>query len=1085
MTDFKKEKQKSLRWHISHVGILVLGLFLLVASGAYAQNITVTGKVTDAKSHESIPGANVVVKGTTNGTITDPNGNYSLSVPANATLEFSFIGYKTQEVPVNGKKVIDIKLATSSTELDEVVAIGYGTVKKKDITGSVASVQGSDLQNIPVTTAAEAISGKLAGVQVTSTEGSPDAQINIRVRGGGSITQDNSPLFIVDGFPVNSISDIAPSDIQSIDVLKDASSTAIYGSRGANGVIIVTTKSGKKGKVSVSYNAYMGFSQIEKTLKTLNPEDYVNWQYEYAVLRYGGTTPDDLASYTRYFGSYQDIDQYKGKVGNNWQKQIFGRTGQTFHHDVSIRGGSEKFNYAFNYAHVNTKAIMMNSGFNRDYLALKLNHNPNKKVALSYSFRYSDTKIDGSGTNEQNEVSSADSRLKHSVVYTPVPLQGLASSASDDNVYSYLINPITATNDNDRKQYRKKYNMAGSFSWKPIDNLQFKSDVGLDIYDYTSDRFYGLTTYYVYNVPASDYQGQPAAMLENEKRQRLRNTNTVNYDFKKLLGEDHSLKVLVGEELLQTQNTTLTNVIQGYPKQFTSKEAFKLTTQGTPYTIDNYYSPDDKMLSFFGRLNYDYQNKYILSATFRADGSSKFSKANRWGYFPSAAFAWRISQEGFMEGTQSWLSDLKLRLSYGTAGNNNIPSGQLIQSFTSHNSAWIDQVSTYWSPSKTMANPDLKWETTYTRNIGLDFAMFDSRLNGSFEAYLNNTKDLLIRFPVAGTGYDYQYRNMGETQNKGLEFSVNWAALNKKNYGLNLSFNISFNRNKIKSLGVMDDFGESSGWASTDIGNDYWIAVGGSVGEMYGYVSDGRYTVSDFSGYDATSGQWILKDGVVDASEVVGTLAPGVMKLKNITGNDNVVNSEDRTIIGDANPKHTGGFTLNGRLYNFDLSAVFNWSYGNDIYNANKIEYTTASQRYQYRNMIDIMADGKRWTNIDKSTGQLVTDPATLETMNANTTMWSPYMRQYVFSDWAVEDGSFLRLSTLTLGYTLPSNLTNRFNINSLRFYVTGYNVLLLTNYSGFDPEVSTRRKTPLTPGVDYSAYPRSRQIVFGLNLNF
>ena len=1082
MTDFKKVKEKGLRQHMSRVGILLLGLLLMVTTSAFAQNITVKGKVTDAQTNEGIPGANVVVKGTTNGTITDPDGNYALSVPSDATLEFSFIGYAPQEVLVKGKSVIDVKLAVSSQELDEVVAIGYGTVKKRDITGSVASVQGSDLQKIPVSSAAEAITGKLAGVTVTSTEGSPDAQVNIRVRGGGSITQDNSPLFIVDGFPVSSISDIAPSDIQSIDVLKDASSTAIYGSRGANGVIIITTKSGKKGKVSVSYNTYLAFSQIEKTLNVLNPEDYVKWQYEYTVLNDG---IDKLDSYTKYFGAYQDIDQYKGKVGNNWQKQIFGRTGQTFHHDLGIRGGSEKFNYAFNYAHVNTKAIMMNSGFNRDYLSLKLNHNPNKKVQLSYSFRYSDTKIDGSGTNEQNEVSSADSRLKHSVVYTPVPLQGLASSATDASVYSYLINPITATNDNDRKQYRKQYNMAGSFAWEPIQNLQVKSDVGLDIYDYTSNRFYGLTTYYVYNVPASDYQGQPAVTLENEKRQRVRNTNTLNYDFKKFLGEDHTLKLLLGEEILQTQSNDLTSVIQGFPKQFTSKEAFKLTTQGTPYSTDNYYSPDDKMLSFFGRLNYDYKNKYILSATFRADGSSKFSKNNRWGYFPSAAFAWRISQEGFMQGTQSWLDDLKLRLSYGTAGNNNIPSGQLIQSFASNTSAWIDQVSKYWSPSKTMANPDLKWETTYTRNVGLDFALFNSRLNGSFEAYLNNTKDLLIKFPVAGTGYDYQYRNMGETENKGMEVSLNWVALDKKNFGLNVNFNISFNRNKIKSLGVMDDFGESSGWASTDIGYDYWIAVGGSVGEMYGYVSDGRYEVSDFQGYDASTKKWVLKDGVVDDSEVVGDLAPGVMKLKNITGSDNVVNADDRKIIGDANPKHTGGLTLNGRVYNFDLSAVFNWSYGNNIYNANKIEYTQATQRYQYRNMIDIMADGKRWTNIDAATGSLVTDPSTLATMNANTTMWSPYVKQFVFSSWAVEDGSFLRMSTLTLGYTLPSNLTQKINVKSLRFYVTGYNVFLLTNYSGFDPEVSTRRNTPLTPGVDYSAYPRSRQIVFGLNLNF
>jgi len=469
----------------------------------------------------------------------------------------------------------------------------------------------------------------------------------------------------------------------------------------------------------------------------------------------------------------------------------------------------------------------------------------------------------------------------------------------------------------------------------------------------------------------------------------------------------------------------------------------------------------------------------------RADGSSKFSDGHRWGYFPSAAAAWRVSQEGFMNGSASWLDDLKLRLSYGLAGNNNIPSGQMTQSFVSGTNSWMNGFTKYWSASKTMANPDLKWETTTTRNLGLDFALFKSRLNGTVEAYLNTTKDLLIEFPVAGTGYDTQFRNMGETENKGLELSLNWVALEKKDYGLSFNFNIGFNKNEIKSLGVMKDFGAETGWASTEIGSDFWIATGGSVGKMYGYISDGKYEISDFTGYDAATKKWILKDGIADNSGIVGTLSPGMIKLKNLVGEDNKVNIDDRTIIGDANPIHTGGFTINGRAYGFDMSAVLNWSYGNDIYNANKIEYASSTSRYQYRNMIDIMADGKRWTNIDVATGTQVTDPTVLATMNANTTMWSPYMSKYVFSDWAVEDGSFIRLSTLTLGYTVPSVLTRKLNIQNLRFYVTGYNVFLLTNYSGFDPEVSTRRKTALTPGVDYSAYPRSRQLVFGVNLNF
>mgnify|MGYP000032398916 CR=1 FL=1 len=1076
----KDQKPREISYISKVLMLSVVQLFFVFS--VFAQTITVKGKVTDAQTGEELPGVNVVIKGTTNGTVTQVDGSYQIEASSDAILTYSFIGYKAQEISVNGQSEILVALEFETTQLDEVVAIGYGTVKKRDITGSVSSIKGEKLQAIPVASAEQALSGQLAGVQVLATEGSPDAEIKIRVRGGGSITQDNSPLFIVDGFPVNSISDIAPSNIESIDVLKDASSTAIYGSRGANGVIIVTTKSGTEGKISVGYNAYLGFKKIANTLDVLDPYDYVNWQYEYAILDNG---MDDLSSYEKYFGSYKDIDLYKNQPGNNWQEQVYGRTGEVFNHDLSIMGGTEKMRYAFTYAHIYDKAIMIGSNFNRDNVSLKLNSNPNDKVELAFSVRYADTKISGGGANEQNEVSSSDSRLKHSVTYSPIPLSGLTTDDTDEEIASYLVNPIIATADNDRTQHKKNFNMAGSFSWEIINNLKFKTDFGLDNYYYNDNRFYGLTTYYVKNAPSAENQDLPAVRLRDRKQERFRNTNTLNYSFNEMLSEDHQLSLLVGQEMVETKTNELTSIVHGFPELFTSEEAFKLTTQGVAHSTDNYFSPDDKLLSFFGRVNYDFRSKYLLSATFRADGSSKFSKDNKWGYFPSAAFAWRISQESFMENSSNWLDDLKLRLSYGTAGNNKIPAGQMTQSFESRSTSWMNGFESYWSASKRMANPDLKWETTFTRNIGVDFALFRSRLNGSMEFYLNNTKDLLIEFPVAGTGYDTQFRNMGETENKGFELTVNWVAINKEDFGLDFNFNIGFNKNKIKSLGIMDDFGASTGWASTEIGDDFWIATGGSVGQMYGYLSDGRYEVSDFEGYDETSGEWILREGVADNSGIIGDLRPGMLKLKNIVGDDNMVTIDDRTIIGDANPVNTGGFTINGRVYGFDLSAFFNWSLGNDIYNANKIEYTTSSQRYQYRNMITMMADGTRWTNIDKETGTLINDPEKLSSLNANATMWSPYMSKYVFSDWAVEDGSFLRLSTLTLGYTLPSSLMDKPNIQNLRFYVTGYNLFILTNYTGFDPEVSTRRKTALTPGVDYSAYPRSRQIVFGLNLNF
>ena len=1082
MTDFKNEKQKRLRRYFSCVVILVLALFLSAGSVVFAQNITVKGKIVDSQTKEGIHGASVVVKGTTNGVISNFDGYYSINVPSNGTLSFSFIGYAAQDVQVNGRTNLDVSLLTESQEIDEVVAIGYGTVKKRDITGSVASVKGDDLRAIPVSSAAEAITGKLAGVQITATEGSPDAEIKIRVRGGGSITQDNAPLYIVDGFPVSSISQISPSEIQSIDVLKDASSTAIYGSRGANGVIIITTKSGQAGKVSVNYNSYFSLKRMANKLDVLDPEDYVNWQYEYAVLRYGA---DKLDTYTKFFGPYQDMDLFAGQPANNWQNQIYGRLGEVFNHDLGVRGGTDKFSYSFNYAHLNDKAIMIGSDFKRDNLSFKMNHKANEKVELAFTMRYSDTEINGGGANEQNEASSADSRLKHSVTYTPMPLEGLTTGDTDEDIASYLVNPITATYDNDRVQKRKNYNLAGSVSWEALENMMFKSDVGMDNSTNSDNRFYGLTTYYINNAPSSENQGHPAIILRNSIQERVRNTNTLNYHLKEFMNEDHTVRLLLGQEYVLTKSQETTSVVHGFPKLFTSKEAFRLTNQGVANSVSDFYSPDDKLLSFFGRINYDYKSKYILAATFRADGSSKFSEGNRWGYFPSAALAWRVSSEEFLQSTASWLDDLKLRVSYGSAGNDRIPAGQMAQTFVSSSSTWMNGFESYWAASKTMANPDLKWETTYTRNLGLDFALFKSRFSGSFETYLNTTKGLLMAFPVSGTGYDTQFRNMGETQNSGFEVVLNSSVINKKNFGLNLSFNIGFNKNTINSLGIMDDFGAETGWASTDIGTDYWIAQGGSVGEMYGYVSDGRYEVSDFDRYDATTSKWVLKEGVADATAVVGTLRPGTMKLKNLVGETSAVNIDDRTIIGDANPLHTGGFTINAFLYGFDLTAVLNWSYGNDIYNANKVEYTQSSPRYQYRNMISMMGNGERWTNIDQASGQLVNDGATLTSMNAGTTLWSPYMSRFVFTDWAVEDGSFIRLNTLSLGYTIPSALTQKLNIQSLRFYVTGNNVAILTNYSGFDPEVSTRRKSNLTPGVDYSAYPKSRQLVFGLNLNF
>ncbi len=1054
---------------------VLLLAFLLFVGSISAQTVKVNVK--DSQG-EAVIGASVIEQGTRNGGVTDFDGNFTINLSAGKPIVISYIGMKTKTVNAKGKSEIAVVMEDDATTLQEVVAIGYGSVRKKDLTGSVATVSSEALQAVPVANASEALTGKMAGVNITTTEGSPDAEVKIRVRGGGSITGDNTPLFIVDGFPVESISDIPASDIEDITVLKDASSTAIYGSRGANGVILVTTKSGKEGKVNVAYNVFYSWKKMAKKLNTLSASDYVNYQWEYAQLR------DNEEKFTNLFGNYQDADLYANAPTNDWQDQVFGRTGHTFNHNLTISGGSDKTQFNFGYAHIYDKAIMIGSGFSRDNLSLKLKHKASKSISLDFNVRYANSTVYGAGANEsKNEVSSADSRLKNVMIYPMFNFTDLSDGYDPD---LQLTNPITSVYDTDRKQNRQTFNMNGSVTWEIIKDLKLKVELGLDWYYNTDQKYYGNSTYNARTNSVDADGTHPMAYFIDSKRQTYRNTNTLSYDFKKLLGKNslHKLNVLLGEETINKRSSVNEDRLSHYPTSFTAEQTWSLSTQGTPYLVNKYINADDNLLSFFTRANYNYDDKYLISATFRADGSSKFAKDNRWGYFPSAAIAWRISSEPFMKSTEKWLDDLKLRLSYGTAGNNNIPSDQMAPVWSSSSSVWFNNFSSYWTTGEQASNPDLKWETTITRNIGLDFTLFRGAINGSVEYYYNTTKDLLINFPVSGSGYKYQYRNLGETQNKGVEVSLTWNAINKKNYGLTISGNIGFNKNEVVDLGSLTEYSASSGWASTTIQGDYVVKPGRPVGEIYGYKVAGRYEVSDFEDYTASGDKWVLKSGVASDASVIGSsyLRPGALKLVDTNG-DGVVNSNDIDVIGDTNPTASGGFAINARAYGFDLSANFTYSIGNKVYNANKIEYTTSYQ-YYFRNMLDIMEAGERWTNLDPVTGLITNDATRLEELNANTTMWSPYTGN-VLTDWAIEDGSFLRLATLTLGYTLPKNLIKRIGISNLRLYTTCYNVFCLTGYSGFDPEVSTRNKTALTPGVDYSAYPKSRQFVIGLNLNF
>ncbi|HDR51796.1 MAG TPA: TonB-dependent receptor [Mariniphaga anaerophila] len=1082
----KSDNRKS-QWTKFHWIAFLVFAQLLFAFASVAQQQTVTGTVTDSETGEALPGVNIVIKGTTTGTISDVDGNYRINVNNLQTdvLEFRFIGFAEQEVPLNGRTVVDVAMEMTSFGIDEVVAVGYGTVRKRDLTGSVSSVSGESLQDIPVASTAQALTGRLAGVQITTTEGSPDAEIKIRVRGGGSITQDNSPLYIVDGFPVSSINDIAPTDIASIDVLKDASSTAIYGARGANGVIIITTKDGVEGDVSVNYNMYYGVKQIAGTLDVLSPYEYVLWQYELA-----GESGNTARNFQRYYGVFGDLELYKAQKGSNWQEELFGRDAVTQYHNASVTGGSSRTRYNLSMTRTDDQGIMLGSGYVRNNINLRLNSKVSDRVTLDFNTRFADTNVTGAGTS--TEGSSTNSRLKHAIKYSPVRgLQEFLEAVdfdTDMEAASQLYNPVDVVNDDYRSSDRKNITFNAGASFELIDGLVLKSDWGVEFENRRDDRFYGPST----SQSKNNSGGTPMVNVETREGLTQRVANTLSYA-KNDLFPGHDLTVLLGQEIYSFKTKRIEMESRFFPNDVDQNAALAMLNLGTPQPTVSFISPENKLSSFFGRVNYNILERFLATFTFRADGSSKFAAGNRWGYFPSAAIAWRLSEESFLQGAD-FLSNLKLRASYGTAGNNRIDDDMWKMLYTTSDGNkpyYIDEnLQNQLVPGTTIANPDLRWETTYTRNVGLDFGLFNSRVNGTIDAYLNNTRDLLIRANIpSNTGYDFQMQNIGETSNKGIELSLDGYLVQTRDFSLNASFNIAFNVNKVEELGDVKMSLQSSGWYGSSSGptGDYLLQEGQPVGQMWGYVTDGMYRYDDFD-YNPETESYTLKPGVPDNSALIGArfFGPGTLKFKKLSGEGTVINpDEDRTIIGNANPKHTGGFNLTATYKGLDFSAFFNWVYGNDIYNANKLEFTSFPDTRLYGNLLDMMKWEDRFSTINRETGEFVYSPEGLAALNQNVTIWHPMMSRVVLHSWAIEDGSFLRLNNLTLGYTLPQSLTSRAFIERLRFYVTGYNLFILTNYSGYDPEVDTRRSTPLTPGVDYSAYPRSRSIIAGVNVTF
>ena len=1035
-------------------------ILLLLSIGISAQSqMKITGVVIDAFGEE-MPGVNLFFKGTTIGTVTDLDGKFSLNAPNKSSiLVSSFIGFKNGEIKVGNKTIFKIVLEEEATSLDEVIiSAGYTEVKRRDFTGAAGKANLSDMMKTPIASFDQALAGRVAGVQVSSNEGAPGSSFNIVVRGNNSLTQSNAPLYVIDGFPVEdaNAASINPADIESLDILKDASATAIYGARGANGVVIITTKKGVAGRPVVNYSGSFSVQNITNTIEMLSPYEFVKLQAE---IRTTAEMNDTYFSPITEGGAARDLEHYRNVPFYDWQDEIF-RTAMTQNHYASINGGTEETRYSASLSYLDQEGVIMNSDFERYQGRFSLDQKINNKFKINFNGNYSRAITNGSSPS--STTSSATSNLMYSVWgYRPVTHDDtdLLTSLYDPEVDSsndYRFNPILSS----REEYRKRIedNLAANtfVEYSIIKGLKAKISAGYRLKKITNESFNNSKTRYG-NPTRSE--GVNASVVLDESRSWL-NENILTYVT--TFNKKHNISALGGI------------TFQGDYRKYYSMRVQQITNEslgmsgmdeGTPLKSESLYT-ESKLMSYLARVNYNYSSKYYATLSFRSDGSSKFLGDNRWGYFPSASLAWNFNREEFLEDASSWLSNGKVRMSWGKTGNNRVSDFAAYAKLYSGIDTEYSFENSYYPAYiiNSLPNNDLKWETTDQINLGLDLGFFDKRVNLTLDVYNKVTSDLLLLADLPyTTGFSSAYKNIGKMQNKGLEITLDTENIKTKNFSWNTNFNISFNRGTLLELNE----GQETLQSTVKFDNGYnmpsYIAQAGEqIGLMYGFIYEGTYKYDDFD--KTATGAYILKPTVANNGDDRSKIQPGTVKYKDING-DGVVNDNDRTIIGRGHPIHTGGFTNNFTYKNFDLSIFFQWSYGNDIINANRLMFENGVPRKD-TNMFASYAD--RWTpenptsNIPAMRGQ---GPST-------------------FSSRVIEDGSYLRLKNVSFGYNLPVEKLRKYGISSTRISVSGENLYTFSSYSGYDPEVSVRNSA-LTPGFDYSAYPRAYNFSVGLNIGF
>jgi TonB-dependent starch-binding outer membrane protein SusC len=1013
---------------------ILLLVLLLVSAVAVGQQRVITGTVTDAADGSSLPGVTIVEKGTSNGTTTDPKGNFSLKINADSKfLVFSFIGMKTVEMPVKESNVMTVAMEAENKTLDEVVVIGYGAVKKSDLTGSVASIKADDLKEIPVNSLDQGLQGKATGVQVTQLSSQPGGAVSVRIRGGNSILAGNEPLYVIDGVLMesqvdlswigspaqNGLSSINPNDIESMEILKDASATSIYGARGANGVVLITTKKGKAGKDKLVFDTYVGMQVKAKDINVMNASEFAKLYDE------AGFNAD-----SNYVPLYPNPDSLG--EGTDWQSEIY-RNALIQNYQVSFSGSNDKTTYALSLGYYDQDGIIYGSDFKRYSVRVNLDRKMSKKLTGGTNLSYTQTKANTVPTDTPGGFFPGV--VNTALIFSPVlPVYDATGqyTLTDPNADAWLDNPVAVTHDVDASD--KVGRLLGDvyLEYAILKDLKFKTDLGVDIYHSVQDMY---TPRYIYSGSFNDGQ----ARFATTDLQNYIFDNTLTYS--KIWNKIHNFTAMAGFTFQDNLSRTFIDIATGFPNDILGYYGIQNATN-MPTVLTGF--SESTVVSYLTRINYNMKQKYLFTVTCRVDGSSKFGPNNRYATFPSAAVAWRLSEEEFLKPAK-WISNLKLRMSYGLSGNDRIANYAFIRTLGSTIYYFNNSFPGSGFAPDNPGNNNLKWETTAQFDVGLDVGVLKGRISATMDYYNKQTTDLLYYSNLAWTtGYSSYLNNIGKLKNNGVELALNTQNFVKA-FKWNSTLNFSLNRNMVTDLNGTELFINNDTY-KLKIGNWAVIREGEPMGSFYGLVSDGIWQTSEA------------------ATAAIYGAEPGDFKYVD-QNNDGKINSADCKIIGHALPNFTWGFNNTFSFKNFTLDIFLQGSQGNQILNSNRFELESGNGLSNASvNLLD------RWTPENPSN----------EYPRANRN--ADYLHM---SDRYLEDGSYIRFKTVTLSYDLPEKAVNAIKLTGIRVYATAQNLLTFTKYTGFDPEVGSFGLDNTRMGYDFGSYPSVRTYIIGASITF